>query len=1016
MKHKYYLLVIFFTAFLNAQDIQLTGNVKDPTGLELPGVNVLVKGTTNGAVTDFDGNYVINNVSPTDIIVFSYVGFSSQEVSVGNKTRIDVVMQEDSESLEQVVVIGYGVQTKKEITGAVSVIGAETIEELNAVQVENALQGQVAGVNVTSQGGSPGARSTINIRGISTNGDARPLILVDGNVIEDLSVINPNDIESINVLKDATAGIYGVRAANGVILITTKGGRKNQELKFNFDSYAGFQQTTRKIPVLNATEYALIVNESFIANGSEAPFTDIQSLGEGTDYQDEVFDIAPITNINFGLTGGTQKTSFAASTAYLTQDGIVGGDKASYERLTANLNFTYDITDNLKFNTSGIYTRSDRTTLVENTLGSVLFNALNMDPTLTPFDENGEYSFPNRLGAEVINPIQQIDNTFNDYKVYKVAATAGLKYTFFDDFSVESRIQANYVELDNRIFTPSEFYGDGKTANVDEGRNSVVEESIFFRDYTWDNLLRYERLIADNHDLKVLLGYSMFRKTRKSYGTIGFDIPGNTFDNAFLENVQDPTLFNFFPDGRGSRDDDRLLSYFARLQYNYKGKYLLSGVIRRDGSSKFGPENKFGYFPSGSLGWVVSDEDFFGDGNAFNFLKLRGSYGIIGNDRIPAFGFVALLNGEGTYTFGDNSEVFIGRAIGRLSNPELKWELQKTLDIGLDARFANNKLDFTFDYFKRTTDDLLVSTQVSGILGAQAPGSFAPVVNAGSVVNEGLEFSLGYRDNWSQDFEFNFNYNITVLDNEVTEVAGENSFLQGGLFGLDQVPSRMEAGNPLGYFHGYKTDGIFQNQAEVDAHPDQLQGASPGDLRFVDVNNDGVIDTNDRTNIGDPIADVTMGLNIGFTYKNLDFAAYAFSSIGNDMVRAYERNQPFVNRRNASLGRWNGQGTSNEFPRVTTGANNNGDFSDFFVEDASFIRIQNIQLGYTFGSNDMDAIGIDKLRFYVSVNNVYTFTEYQGYDPSAFQNSLEASPIGAGIDRGYYPVPRTYLMGVNLKF
>ncbi|WP_282081059.1 SusC/RagA family TonB-linked outer membrane protein [Aquimarina algiphila] len=1005
MKIAYFLIAVFLTSVTHAQEIQIRGKVKDPNGLELPGVNVIVKNTTNGAVTDFNGDYSLSNVAVGSVIVFSYVGFSVQEITVKQEAVINIVMEEDSQSLEQVVVIGYGTQTKKEITGAVSIIGSETIEELNIVRVEQALQGQVAGVNITSESGAPGSNSTIAIRGISTNGDSRPLILVDGNVIEDLSVINPNDIESINVLKDATAGIYGVRAANGVILITTKTGRKNQELKFEFDSYTGFQETTRKIPVLNATEYGAIVNEAFAAGGNTPPFSNLSNLGEGTDWQDEIFRTAVISNVNFNASGGGENSTYSAGTSYLTQDGIVGRNEANFNRFTGRINYNLEFLKNFKLSTSAIYTKTNRKALSENALGSVLFNALNMAPNLTVRDGNGDFTLAEGLGNEVINPVAQIANNFNTTRVNKISGVIGLSYNFLKNFKAESRFQFNYSEVSEKRFSPEVFYGSGKVFNVD--RSSVTEDEDIFRDFTWDNFITYDKTFLEDHNMKILLGMSVFKTTGNFTSLTGFDIPDNSFFNANISQASD--VVDNFVNG-GDTFDARLLSYFSRLQYDFKGKYLLSAVIRRDGSTKFGPENKFGYFPSASLGWVISDESFLENNTWLDFLKLRASYGIIGNDRIADFRFISTLDGEGTYVIND--ELVFGEAIGALSNPEIKWEKQKTLDVGLDTRFWKNKIDITFDYFKKRTEDLLVVSPVSGILGASAPGSEPPVINAGIVENQGFEFRISYNDKLSDNFRFDISYNFTTLQNEVIFVDSQNGFIPGGSFGVGQdFPARMEVGKPIGYFYGLQTNGIFQNQAEVDAHATQ-PNAAPGDLRYVDVNEDGQINSDDRTDIGDPIPDVTMGINIGFNYKNFDFSSYAFASLGNDIVRNYERDQPLTNRRNGFLDRWTGEGTTNTFPRVNTGANSNTLFSSFYVEDGSYLRIQNIQFGYTFTDEVMDAIGVDKLRIYTSINNLYTFTEYKGFDPSA----SSGEPIGGGIDQGFYPVPRTYLLGVNLKF
>ena len=484
---------------------------------------------------------------------------------------------------------------------------------------------------------------------------------------------------------------------------------------------------------------------------------------------------------------------------------------------------------------------------------------------------------------------------------------------------------------------------------------------------------------------------------------------GNSVTNANIveaSSVED----RFQLKGRNDTFDSRLLSYFARVQYDYKGKYLLSAVVRRDGSTKFGPENKFGIFPSGSIGWIVSDEDFLADSNTINFLKFRASYGILGNDRIGDFRFVSLLNGEGTYVF--NNQLVNGLAPGVIANPEIRWEKQKTLDIGVDMKFLNNKLDITADYFKKRTEDLLVTPQVSGIIGGGAAGSGAPTINAGVVENKGLEFAIGYSDSFNDNFKFSIKYNVTAIENEVISVSADGDFLSGGSFGVGQdPPSRMEAGFPIGYFRGYMTDGIFQNQAELDAYPTINDQVQAGDLRFVDQNNDGVIDDEDRVNLGDPIPDATMGLNLSLDYKNFDFSAYAFASVGNEIVRNYERNQNLTNRTVNYLNRWTGEGTSNTDPRVTSGANSNGLFSDYFVEDGSFVRLQNVQLGYTFTPESEDS-KISKLRLYVSASNLFTLTEYRGYDPTA----SSGAPIGGGIDQGFYPNPKTFLFGLNLKF
>lgn len=1035
MRHKLLKIVaLFFTALVSAQTINVSGNVQDNTGFPIPGVNVIVANTSKGAVTDFDGNFTITDVESGSTLTFSYIGYVTKEIVVSSNANLTVVLEEDVAKLDEVVVVGYGTQRKKEVTGAVSVIDSKAIEKLNPQRVEQALQGQIPGVNVTSNSGSPGSGSNIRIRGITTNGDNRPLILVDGNVIEDLSVINPNDIKSMNVLKDATAGIYGVRGANGVILITTKTGRKNSELKFSFDAYTGFQTTSNKIDLLNPTQFAKYVNDA----ADETRF--FVYPREGTDWQDEVFQTAAISDINFSGSGGTEKSAYTFGVSYLTQDGIVGGGKAGYERLTTRLGYQYDILKNLKLSATGLYTKSKKNNLPEGGIGSVLYSTVNINPNLPVRDENGDFSQPTDISQiEIINPLAQIANSHNTTRVDRYSGTLGLDYTFLDHFTVSSKIQINYSNVLNDIFNPIFDYGNDFSKSNSRRINEVIDNVDLYTDYTFDNYINYTNTFGENHDLTLLLGTSVFRTRGHFWGYTGNMLRdgSNSASDALVDGwigdrVEGQIVNRFNPGEfeRGAEQFDvRLSSVFSRFQYSYKGKYLLSGVIRRDVSSRFNSDNNIGYFPSGSIGWNISDEDFFNKGGLVNSLKFRASYGIIGNDRIPSnFAFVTRLDGEATIDSGDPNivdpaQLPNGVGAGEIGNPDLTWEEQETANIGLDARMFNNKLSLTIDAFKKQTKNLLIQPQASGVLGASAPGAGSPFINAGTVENKGLELGINFNDNFSDNFQFNVGFNFTVIDNEVTSLNG-NLPPVGGEYGvgLSQTGiSRMVVGLPLGYFHGYKTDGIYQTQAEIDAlnanatannnvyHAD----AQPGDLKFIDTNNNGYIDDGDRTNIGDPIPEITMGFNIGFTYKNIDFSANAFASIGNDMIRDYERIDLFANRGTYMLDRWQGTGTSNSVPRASSGGSINTDlFNDFHIEDASFVRLQNVQLGYSFNQNMLDKLGVNKFRIYISGNNLVTITDYTGYDPSA----TNGSPLGGGIDKGFYPVAATYLLGVNLNF
>ena len=639
-----------------------------------------------------------------------------------------------------------------------------------------------------------------------------------------------------------------------------------------------------------------------------------------------------------------------------------------------------------------------------------------MAPTFTVRDADGNYTKAEGLGAEIINPLAQIQDASDRGDVMKLSGNAGLSYNFLDHFTAQSNIQFNYAEVSAKVFNPIANFGSGKVFNVE--RSSVFEGLNYFRDYTFDAFLNYENTFNDTHKLNVLVGTSIFKTTGEFTGATGYDILDNDIRNANIENASDIENINRFT-GRNAIFDSRTLSYFTRVQYDYKGKYLLSAVVRRDGSTKFGPNNKFGYFPSASIGWVASDEEFLKDSNVFNLLKVRASYGILGNDRIGDYRYISLLNRGSNYYF--NNIETIGTASGGIANPEIKWEKQKTLDIGLDIKLLNNKMDITTDYFKKRTEDLLVDPEVSGLLGVGG----APFVNGGVVENTGLEFAIGYNDKFNDNFKFSVRYNVTYIKNEVISVNTKTGVLTGGSFGIGQpAPSRMEAGFPMGYFYGYQTAGVFQNQAEIDNAAVGDIAPQPGDLKYVDqltvdTNDDGIMDAadgvitlDDKVDIGNPLPDATMGLNISLDYKNFDFAAYAFASVGNDIVRNYENNNILTNSAIYRLNRWTGEGTSNTSPRVTGGATPNLLFSDFYVEDGSFIRLQNVQLGYTFSDSALEGSKISKLRLYVSASNLLTLTKYNGFDPTA----SSGAPLGGGIDQGFYPSAKTFLLGLNLKF
>lgn len=1013
MKSNIFLIAfILISSFCHAQNYDISGTVTEAqTGLGLPGANVSIKNGTQQTTADIDGNFTLAKVPSGSTLVISYIGFVTKEVAVNSNSSISVRLESDQQSLDEVVVIGYGSQKKKEVTGAVSTISSQTLETLKPIKVEQALQGTISGVNVTSQSGAPGGALDIRIRGIATNGNNAPTAIIDGYV-GDLSLLNPNDIETITVLKDAQAAIYGTIGANGVILITTKKGKRNSKATVSYNVYSGFQETSRKLPTLNATEFASYINEAYANNGNALPFPNATGLGKGTDWQDQVFGKSvPIVNHDINISGGSEKISYSISGSHLDQEGLVGGNKSGFLRNTARMSINADITDKLKVNANAIYTFFDRKTLNENTLGSVLFNALNIAPTLNPYDTNGALTLvPNEAvyGSEIINPLAQIENTYNSYNYKKLNGTFGLEYEIVNGLKLNSRMGFNTSNSEGKSFAKQIDYG-GKIYNVP--RSSVTQNTVNDNNYSFDLFLDYKKSIAESHNFALTVGTTIFKEWGNGLGATGYDVPNNSWEFADISlttgtlNAKQNSSYNY---------DERRLSYFGRLQYDFKGKYLLSAILRRDSSTKFGPEYSVAYFPSFTAGWVVSDEGFYGESSLVNFFKIRASYGTLGNDQIDPNQYLGILNGEATYVFDGN--LTAGTAAGASQNPFVKWEESKKFDVGVDLNLFKDKVSIVADYFVDTRADLLIKEiPVSTIIGIGAPGAKAPTLNAGDVKNYGYEFAIGYKDNISENFSFDINYNVTFIKNKVTRVENGTGFVEGGNFGLSTRTSRMEVGMPLGYFYGYQTDGIFQNQAEVDAHPSQLAlgaEAKPGDLRFVDVNGDGIINANDRTNIGDPIPAATMGFNLTLKYKNFDFSAYTFASIGNDMVRNYERDVQYGNKLNYVLDRWTGEGTSNSVPRATVGATSNKVFSSYYVEDASYVRIQNVQVGYNMAPDLFGNSGISKARIYVGVNNLYTFTKYMGYDPGA----SSGAPIGGGVDYGFYPIPRTFLLGANINF
>ena len=903
--------------------------------------------------------------------------------------------------------------------------------------MDQALQGQVSGVTISTNSGSPGGTSNIRIRGLSTSGNNNPLILVDGVVYDaqGLNALNPGDIESINVLKDATAGIYGVRAANGVIIIETKKGKKGSKPKFEVGSYYGMQSTTKKLNLLNAGEYALIKNEMFIRGGGQPIFNNTD-LKVGSNWQDSIFQDAPVQSFNIGVTGGGKNSSYSIGGNYFSQDGIVGGKKSNFERYNARVNLVNSLTKKLTLTSVFLYTHEQRSVLAENGIGSVLYNTINAFPTRNIHSPDGNYEYLDEV-SDIINPVAQIENTYNRSLTNKLVGKQEFEVKILDNLSFTNRLSYNYAIVDGKTFNPLAWYGSGKYANsalnanldpvmvfngfqynqnsdsydsvlVERGA-SVSEQRATYLDLNYESYLNYNLNIND-HNIKSTLGASVFRRKGDVLNGTGFNIPNNSIDYADISASQSPGQFN--QNNTGSYEfEERLLSAFLRGEYSYKFKYIFSGVIRRDGSSKFGPNSRYGYFPSFSGAWIVSEESFL-NFKPITFLKLRTSYGISGNDQIANFAYRALLNGEGVYVFDDI--ITAGVAIGTAANPDLKWETTRQLNIGVDLQLFNS-FDITANYFIKNTNDLLFSPNVSALIGSYGPGGYPPIVNAGNVSNKGFEFEFGYATNPNNPIGVNVNLNFTYLKNEVTSVPDGIDFIPGASFGVGgNTATRFEVGFPIGYFFGYQTNGIYQNQTQIDNSNVIQDGAQVGDLIFVDQDGDGKInfnDNSDKSNLGSPLPKFMFGTVLGFNLYGFDISANLYAAVGQKIIRNYERQQPYANQLNYVLDRWTVDNPSNEVPIYTTASNRNGVFSDFFVENGSFLRVRNIQIGYVLPKEFCKKFQTNYLRFYLAANNLFTFTKYMGYDPD-----IGGGALSGGVDNGFYPQARTIMGGVNIKF
>ncbi|WP_321827499.1 SusC/RagA family TonB-linked outer membrane protein [Maribacter dokdonensis] len=1025
------ILCILSSWFSVAQEITINGIVNDETGVPIPGANVIEKGTTNGTVTDFDGAFTIKTeIGAT--LTFSYLGYISQNIVVKNNADLNIVLTEDLQQLDEVVVVGYGTQKKSVITGAISGVKQSELEDLPITRVEQTLQGRVSGITIAANSGQPGSSSTVRVRGITTLGSNEPLWVVDGVVVDagGIGYLNQSDIESIEVLKDAASqAIYGARAATGVILVTTKKG-KSGKLSVNYNGYTGISSAARKLDLLNATEYATLLNEKSVNGGGSILYSNPASLGEGTDWQSEIFNKgATRTSHELSLSGGNDVSKYYASFGFTDQEGIVLSDISNYTRKNIRLNSTHNITDKLRFGQTVGYS-NEKNVGIGNTnseFGGPLSSAINLDPLTpavetdpiliaqAPYTNNGiwrdemgnPYGISTLVAQEMSNPLAYQQTLLGNYGwADNFVGNAYLEYEPIEGLTFRSTLGGKLAYWGYESYTPVSYLNASSITplnNISRGTNKGFGWNI-------ENTVTYANKLG-NHNFSVLLGQGAYVDNISSGETVTyFDIPVDSYKDASF-NFSVPT--DQITASAYTGNEHKVNSLFSRLTYDYDEKYLLTAIVRRDGSSRFGANNKYGFFPSFSAGWVPSRESFWKENEVVNQLKFRGGYGVTGSDAIGDFQYLSTVSGGRNYTIGTSGSVIIGNSPDAPSNPDLKWEETSQLNIGFDTRLFND-FSLAFDWYKKETTGILQSVTIPGYVGAVG----SPTGNVADMENTGIDLEIGYNKSFN-DFNVSLNGNVSFLENEVTFLGNGVDFLSGGatLQSSTYPITRTQVGQPVNSFFGFKTNGIFQNQEEINNYVNSAgtviqPNAQPGDFKWQDLDDDGDIDSDDRDFLGSSIPKITFGFTFNIDYKNIDLLVFCQGASGNKIFQGLRRlDVENANYQTAALGRWVGEGTSNTYPRLTTNDTNNNfsNPSDFYLEDGDYLRFKTIQLGYSIPSDILSQYGISKLRIYLTSENLFTFTKYSGYDPE----------IGGGIfgiDRGYYPQAITNQVGINLQF
>jgi TonB-linked SusC/RagA family outer membrane protein len=991
------------------QEVTVQGKVVDEKGLAVPGVSVKIKGTNAGAVTDQAGAYSVKLPTGNETLVFSFIGYATQEIPVAGRIQIDVTLKETQSALNEVVVVGYGTQKRADVNGAISSVGASKLKDQPVTNLQGALEGKTSGVQIIQNSGSPGATAQVRIRGLTSLSNSGPLYVVDGIPLasNDINVIDPNNIESIDILKDASAqAIYGSRGANGVVLVKTKKGKKDNSV-ISFDTYQGMSTVRKTLDMLSASDYAMLNNEAYKNAGQALQLpTDLTTSSPTTDWQKALFRTAYMQNYNLALSGGSQNVTYRVSGGYLKQQGtIVGSD---YNRLNVSNNLVFTPKSNLEFGESFALNKSLTHNVETDYYGNLINDTFAEDPTIPVKNPDGNYSATKY--SDIVNPLAKVHYLYANrpYNQWGLLGNTYLQYKPIKGLTLKTSYSIDLKFTDNKQFTPTY----DVAPNFRNPNPQLYQQKDQTNHWTWDNTATYDFTLGKDHHFDVLAGIS---EERFTYNNVYGQNQGQPGNDPFLQYL-DAGISN--PVTGGSQQQWDLLSYIGRINYNYQNKYYLTATLRRDGSSKFGANNQFGNFPSVALGWNLTNESFFPKNNTFSYLKLRGSWGKLGNQAVLGYYDYAANINTGYYAIGAPAMAVPTAGPNGLPNPDIRWEQTKQWNAGFDYHLFNDHITGSFDYYEKTAADMLLVLNIPSVSGFTQ----SPRENAGSMKNSGFEFSADYSTQITKDLNFNAGFHFATVKNKVLSLEQTGEKIYSGNIKPGET-ELTEVGQPLASFYGYVADGIFQTQEDVTNHAKQATGTAPGDIRFKDLNGDGVVDQNDQTFLGSPIPKLTYGFNVGASYKGFDLNL-AFSGVyGNKLLAAYKYYTDgfFISNYNMekeALGRWTGPGTSNTLPRLTASdPNNNSRVSSFYLQSGSYLRLQNLTFGYTLPQKLLERSKIKSLRFYFSAQNLLTFTKYTGYDPEIGQQySGSGGSLDLGIDNGNYPQSRTLSLGANLSF